>query len=291
MHPQICWTVSQRWNEGQKEQNQTKTTTLAGIFFNMLKEVICPWVAAWSGAAYLLPSCELQLSLPPGSSQSLCRGRKPQGKSIHVQNTQRSCKGHFDQWGIINKQSWGVMSPAAGQGCCMLYTYQSIDIIMHSLYKHTKFKQCWLRLPVLSSRCTSRPQPWPSPWASAPPSPWECSTCPRSTWFCSILSRTCPSASGAWRPWSPRQPCPTSLTPKAPWGQMGRPSRNSAKVWKRKVGMMSEGPKAGVHEGSIVARLRCWRDELCWNLYVSLKSQRLFQKIEILYKILFFKCI
>lgn len=244
------------------KKNQTKITTLAGIFKkkNRLKEVICPWVVAWSCAAYLLPSCELQLSLPPGSSQSLCRGRKPQGKSIRVQNTQRSCRGHFYQWGIINKQSWGVMSPAAGQGCCMLYTYQSIHIIMHSLYRYTGFKQCWLKPSVLSSRCTSRPQPWPSPWASAPPYPWECSTCPRSTWCCSILSRTCPSARGAWRPWSPRQPCPTSLTPKAPWGQTGRPSRNSAKVWKRKVGMMSEGPKAGVDEGCLVTRLRCWCD-------------------------------
>lgn len=131
------------------------------------------------------------------------------------------------------------MNPAAGQGCWMLSTYRSIHIIMHCVQRYAGFKQCWLHLSLHCSRCTSRPQPWLSPWASAPPSPWECSTCPRSTWCSSTLSRMCPSASGAWRLWSPRPPCPTSLTPRAPWGQTGRPSRNSAKVWKRKVGVKS----------------------------------------------------
>lgn len=92
-------------------------------------------------------------------------------------------------------------------------------------------------------RCTSRPRPWPSPWASARRSPWECSTCPRCTWFCSTRSRTFQSESAAWRRWSPRPPCPTSSTQKAAWGPTGRPSLNCVKASKRKVGMAPEGRK------------------------------------------------
>lgn len=156
------------------------------------------------------------------------------------------------------------MSPAAGQGCCRLYPNHTHPYIWSCIphkrmlnFNNANFNS----VSLLSCRCTSRPQPWPSRWASVHPSPWECSTCPRSTWCCSILSRTCPSASGAWRLWSPRPPCPTSSTPKAPWGQTGRPSRNSAKVWKRKVGITSEGPKAAWVK-CLLTGLLCWWAEL-----------------------------
>lgn len=97
-------------------------------------------------------------------------------------------------------------------------------------------------LPCLPRyRCTSRQWPWPSLSALARPSLWECSTCLRSTWFSSIQSRTYRSASAAWRLWSLQPPCPTSSTRKVAWGPTERPSLNSAKALKPKVGIMPNG--------------------------------------------------
>lgn len=144
---------------------------------------------------------------------------------------------------INRAEEWWTQRQVRGAGgCTHIFTYDYVFCVNVLNFGNATCNFASL----LSCRCTSRPQPWPSLWALVRLSPWECSTCPRSTWCFSIQSRMCPSANGAWRLWSLQPPCPTSLTPKAPWGPTGRPSQNSAKVWKRKVGITSEGPEAGI---------------------------------------------
>ena len=84
-------------------------------------------------------------------------------------------------------------------------------------------------------RCTSRRPRWPSPSASAPPSPWACSTCRRFTSSSSTPSRTSPNANAASRPSSPPPPWPASCRSWRPSGPTARWRRSCARAWRPAV--------------------------------------------------------